>query len=171
MTHDPSFFYLRLPSSGDLNSPGKRLGSGFPVSCVAVQAGQWYGQEAICFAVSTYNPLDQGILPYSKKTAKARAAGRLNSEAQRILLKVDEAYRLDFSKGIPSEVVRAICLDMTNGYWLKQHPAAAAAYRAAKHWLDTHSERPQPPIDYQKTDEASHLGAWEDDGGAHQISP
>lgn len=121
-------FFLRLPNANH-----------FPVACIAAEIAsvqpKLSGTDATFdFAVATYNPADEGILPFSKKEGRARAYGRLNSSNHRIRLTLSGA-NFSFDHGFPPAIIKAICEDMIHGTWHERHPAAAAAKAAARHWL------------------------------------
>jgi hypothetical protein len=118
----PRHFYLRLSTHN------------FPIACIATEIAST-NPPAIEFAVATYNPADEGIIPFTKKEGRARAIGRLNSPKHRIRITLPADTPIDVSKGIPVPVIHAICLDMTQGSWSQAHPAACAAHSAAHAWL------------------------------------
>lgn len=133
-------FFLRLPNANH-----------FPVACIAAEIASVQpkpsGTDATFdFAVATYNPADEGILPFSKKEGRARAYGRLNSSNHRIRLTLSGA-NFSFDHGFPPAIIKAICEDMIHGTWHERHPAAAAAKAAARHWLHQ-SMSPATPTAY-----------------------
>lgn len=118
----------------------------FPIACIATQADPHiepnYAVNGldVLFAVATYNPADVGVLPFSRKVARARSAGRLQSPRHRILLRLpyiqDEPPAKQYAR-----IMRAVCTDMAKGAWAAAHPGAHSAIAAALLWLDHDTAR------------------------------